>query len=56
MAVTFWGHRDCSEAIRTQFQQVLEELIAEGADGSYVGSQGRWNGISKQSVYVQKYT
>ncbi len=43
MTVTFFGHRDCSEAIRPQLQRVLEDLIAEGADCFYAGSQGRFD-------------
>lgn len=45
MTVTFFGHRDCSDMILPQLQQVLEELIAEGADCFYVGSQGRFDRI-----------
>lgn len=43
MTVTFFGHRDCSETIRPQLQQALEDLISEGADYFYVGSQGRFD-------------
>ncbi len=46
MTVTFFGHRDCSEAIRPQLQQILEDLIAEGADSFYVGNQGRFDGMA----------
>ncbi len=37
----FFEHRDCPEAIRPQLQQILEDLITEGADSFYVGDQGR---------------
>ena len=45
MTVTFFGHRDCPEAIQLQLQQVLEDLITDGADSFYVGDQGRFDGM-----------
>ncbi len=45
MTVTFFGHRDCPEAIRPQLQQILEDLITEGADSFYVGNQGRFDAV-----------
>ena len=39
MTVTFFGHRDCPEAIQPQLQHILEDLIADGADYFYVGNQ-----------------
>ncbi len=43
--MTFFGHRDCPEAIRPQLQQILEDLITEGADSFYVGNQGRFDSM-----------
>lgn len=45
MTVTFFGHRDCPEAIRPQLQKILEDLIVNGADYFYVGNQGRFDGM-----------
>ena len=45
MTVTFFGHRDCPEAIQPQLQHILEDLIADGADYFYVGNQGRFDGM-----------
>lgn len=43
---TFFGHRDCPEAIRAQVRQAVEELILhESADTFYVGDRGRFDTI-----------
>lgn len=45
-ACTFFGHRDCSEAVRGQVKRAVEDLILHhGVDTFYVGSQGRFDAI-----------
>ena len=41
---TFFGHRDCPEAIRPKLREVLIDLITNfGADMFYVGNQGQFD-------------
>ena len=43
---TFFGHRDCPDAVRTKLREVLEDLIAKhNVDMFYMGNQGRFDGI-----------
>lgn len=43
---TFFGHRDCPEAVRAQVKRAVEELISHhGVDTFYVGNQGRFDAI-----------
>lgn len=45
-ACTFFGHRDCPEAVRAQVKRVVENLILHhGVDTFYVGNQGRFDAI-----------
>ena len=43
---TFFGHRNCPDAIRTKLREVLVELIANnGVETFYVGNHGRFDAI-----------
>ena len=43
-ACTFYGHRDCLEAVKYKLYKVLAELIMEhGVDMFYVGNQGQFD-------------
>lgn len=45
-ACTFFGHRDCPDAIKPRLREVLVGLIANhGVDMFYVGNQGRFDAI-----------
>ena len=59
MAVcTFFGHRDCPEAVKPYLREVLVELIVnKGVDTFYVGNQGRFDGIVRSVLreLVQAY-
>ena len=47
MAVcTFFGHRECSDSIKTKLREVLIDLITNhNVDMFYVGNQGRFDAI-----------
>ncbi|MBR2343989.1 MAG: hypothetical protein IKA64_07040 [Clostridia bacterium] len=46
MTVTFFGHRDCPDAIRARLITVLENLIEnEGADTFFVGNNGAFDAM-----------
>lgn len=59
MAVcTFFGHRDCPEAVKPYLREVLVDLIVnKGVDTFYVGNQGRFDGIVRSVLreLVQAY-
>ena len=41
---TFFGHRDCPDAVRPKLREALVELIEErGVDSFYVGSHGNFD-------------
>jgi uncharacterized phage-like protein YoqJ len=43
---TFFGHRDCPEAIRPKLRETLIELIEhDGVDSFYVGNQGAFDAM-----------
>ena len=43
---TFFGHRDCPEAVRPKLREVLVELIERhGVDRFYVGRQGAFDAM-----------
>jgi uncharacterized phage-like protein YoqJ len=43
---TFFGHRDCPEAIRPKLRETLIELIEhDGVDLFYVGNQGAFDAV-----------
>ena len=43
---TFFGHRNCPDAIRTKLREVLVELIVNnGVETFYVGNHGRFDAI-----------
>lgn len=45
-ACTFFGHRDCPEAVRPKLREVLVELIERhGVDRFYVGRQGAFDAM-----------
>ena len=45
-ACTFFGHRDCPEAVRPKLREVLVELIERhGVDRFYVGQQGTFDAM-----------
>lgn len=57
-ACTFFGHRDCPEAVREQVRRAVENLILHyGVDMFYVGNQGRFDAIVRGvlSQLAQKY-
>ncbi len=59
MAVcTFFGHRDCPEAIRPVLRSTLEDLIRnQGVSLFYVGNQGRFDACvrSELRALAKKY-
>ena len=45
-ACTFFGHRDCPDAIKLRLREVLVDLITNhGVDMFYVGNQGRFDTV-----------
>jgi uncharacterized phage-like protein YoqJ len=45
-ACTFFGHRDCPDAIKLRLREVLVDLITNhGVDIFYVGNQGRFDTV-----------
>lgn len=57
-ACTFFGHRDCPEAVREQVRRAVEHLILHhGVDMFYVGNQGRFDAIVRGvlSQLAQEY-
>ncbi len=50
MAVcTFFGHRDCPDAVEPKLREVLIDLIIyHGVDMFYVGNQGRFDAIVRR--------
>ncbi len=43
MKVSFFGHRDASDALKPQLKTAIETLIKEGCDYFYVGNQGAFD-------------
>lgn len=45
-ACTFFGHRDCPDAIKLRLSEALVDLITNhGVDMFYVGNQGRFDTV-----------
>lgn len=40
---TFFGHRECPEAVKEALYHTVEKLIGQGVDTFYVGNQGRFD-------------
>ena len=50
-ACTFFGHRDCLDAIKPKLRQVLIDLIENhNVDMFYVGNQGRFDAIVRSEL------
>ncbi len=48
-ACTFFGHRDCPDAVEPKLTEVLTDLITNyNVDMFYVGNQGRFDAIVRQ--------
>ena len=48
---TFFGHRDCPDAIKSKLRQVLIDLIENhNVDMFYVGNQGRFDAIVRSEL------
>ncbi len=55
MKVTFFGHKDTPQSVKQQIEDVLERLISiEGADVFYVGNQGSFDGMVRDSLRKMK--
>jgi uncharacterized phage-like protein YoqJ len=55
---TFFGHRDCPEAIRPKLRETLIELIEhDGVDLFYVGNQGAFDAMVRSVLQelIPKY-
>ncbi len=54
---TFFGHRDCPEAIRTKLQKVLIDLITNhNITMFYVGHQGQFDALVRSTLRQLKNT
>ena len=54
---TFFGHRDCPEAIRTKLQKVLIDLIINhNITMFYVGHQGQFDALVRSTLRQLKNT
>ncbi len=40
---TFFGHRECPEAVKTVLYSTLKTLVEQGVDTFYVGNQGQFD-------------
>ena len=50
-ACTFFGHRDCPDAVKPRLRQVLIDLIENhNVDMFYVGNQGRFDAIVRSEL------
>ena len=47
---TFFGHKDCPESIKEKLYSAIEELIGQGVDMFYVGSQGRFDAMARDCL------
>ena len=43
LACTFFGHRNCSEGVKSEIFAVLQKLINEGVNVFYVGTHGNFD-------------
>ena len=50
-ACTFFGHRECPDAVEPWLRAVLETLIVEhGVDVFYVGHQGQFDALVRRTL------
>ena len=52
---TFFGHRDCPDAVKNTLQKVLVDLIEDhGVDMFYVGNQGQFDAMVRSTLQELK--